>query len=57
MDQDVKNLIAENSLKRIQKVFDTSDEPIDKLCETIMNISVKSAIIVLEEYEKLNKSL
>lgn len=56
MNQDIKNLLTENSLKRIHEVFNVTDEPIDRLIKTIAEISVKSTVVVLEEYEKLSES-
>ncbi len=56
MNQNDKKLLTENSLKRIDELFNATNEPIDRLIKTIAEISVKSTIVVIEEYEKLKNS-
>lgn len=53
MDEATKQLLKDNSLARITKLFSNTDDATTRFAKSIADMSVQSAIIVLEEYEKL----
>ena len=52
MDESFKKLLIDNSLSRINELFDKDDSD-TKMDKAFATVSVQATAIVLEEYEKL----
>lgn len=52
MDEAFKKLLIDNSLSRIDELFDKDDSG-TKMAKAFSTISARATVIVLEEYEKL----
>lgn len=47
--------LEKSAMEQINKLY-TNDDANSKLAKVLSNLAVKSTIITLQEYEKLNKS-